>query len=231
MSENATMNATLDKKEAAKYLTLYLGNADWNQAINRLFLQLKKKHGSDIAAAMRRTLACAILLPKDDHIKVPSDPTKVLFWATSAANQAQKDWWEALQAEMARDKEIDKNRHIVSTLGVIHPIDYSPVTRQAFNWMYAKGMEVGHIDKSNKHEVEKKLKNLVSIYGGQVVCNLFNMNTRNNPVLDKVVNWYSAYFVERLIYETYSLDNVIKIKKLELEKTNKDLVVKLTAKN
>lgn len=229
MSETVTKQDTLSVADAKEYLGLYLGPADWDAAIKRLYMQVKKKYTpSEVSRAMRDIMSCAILLPKDEAIKVPTDPTKVLFWASSPSNLTMKNWFEALQNEMAYDKELRDNRHVVATLGVIARIDYSPITRQAFNWIWAKGQAMGHITDANRYEVERKFKNLVSIYGGQVICNLFEKDSRTNPVLDKVVNWRSGYFVERLIYDVYSLDSVMKIKKLELEKTNKDLIVQLT---
>jgi hypothetical protein len=220
--------------EAKDYLALYLGTADWDAALKRLHSQLLRRHrnkAADTMAVMHQCIPCAILMPMYEGTKIPEDPTKVLFWASSPSNYEQRNWHSDLLKEIRRDKEIRSNRHLVATLGVIHPIDYSPMTRQAFNWIYGKGLEKGHITDDNKKDVEKKFKNLVSVYGGQVICSLFNRHSRTSPVLDNVVNWYSGYFIERLIYEIYDVQTVLKVKKQELEKTNKDLIVKLTDKN
>lgn len=217
----------LQLDDVKKYLTIYLGEADWDNAIKRVYIQISKKYRNDASKKMQEVLSCAILLPLYDSIKIPHDPTKVLFWAQSESNLLQHDWYDCLQSEMEKDRAILKNRQVVSTLGVITPIDYSPITRQAFNWLYARGCEMGHIKDDNKKVVEQKYKNLVSIYGGQVICNLFERDSRNNPILKDVINWRSGYFIERLIFKTYPVESVIKIKKQELAKTNKDLIKQL----
>ncbi len=227
VEQKAIQEDRLTLADAKKYLTLYLGPADWDSALKRLMSQLRK-YKSSPTEQMREIVSCAILLPVYTDTRVPQEPTTVLFWAKSPSNLELRNWYQTLKDEMVKDVQLEKNRQIVSSSGLIHPIDYSPLTRQAFNWMFLKGKEIGHINDQNKHDVEQRYKTLISIYGGQVICSLFQKNTRTNPVLTKVINWYTGYFIERLIYSTFDLTQVMKIKEQELKKTNKSLIKQLT---
>ena len=71
------------------------------------------------------------------------------------------------------------------------------------------------------------MKNLVKIYGGAVICNVFNNYGLN---IDKVLNWRSGYFIEKEIYKVYSIEQIIKIKKAEMAKTNPNYIKTLINK-
>jgi len=65
------------------------------------------------------------------------------------------------------------------------------------------------------------MQNLIRIYGGAVVSNLFTNHTSS---VDKVFNWRSGYFFEREIYNIYTFDQIKKIKSKEIEKLNPKFV-------
>lgn len=226
-----TQEDELTQEEVISYLELYLGKADWKAALTKVYRQVRKRcrdNEVNTKAQFREVVSCGILLPLVDGTRVPiDDPTKVLMWAQSQSNLAAHEWYELLNQERAKDKTIQAIRHKIATLGIIHPIAYSPPTRQAFNWIHAKAIEVGHLTPQNSNVVEKKFNNLVSIYGGNIICELFSRHSTARPILNKVVNWYSGYFIERLIHDSFTLDEIVAIKKNELNKTNKDLVKKI----
>jgi hypothetical protein len=108
-------------------------------------------------------------------------------------------------------------RNQIIVLGIIDPIDISPITRQAYNWLYQKAEEFEDMSKVDASILKDKLTNLVKAYGGAVICNIF-MNHKSN--VDKVFNWRSGYFFEKQIHNVYSVEQIKKIKLAELAKTN-----------
>ena len=115
------------------------------------------------------------------------------------------------------DLYIQTNQRELLSIGIIDPIDYSPLTRQSFNWLYSQAEQNGDLNDRNKDIVIKKMQNLVRIYGGAVISNVFQ---NHKIVIDKVFNWRSGYFFEREIYNVYNYDQIKKIKKTEIEKLN-----------
>jgi hypothetical protein len=97
----------------------------------------------------------------------------------------------------------------------------SPITRQAYNWLYDLLDKEKFDSQEKREEGIQKIKNLVKIYGGAIICNLF---TNHQASVDKVLNWKSGYFIEREIYKVYSVDQIIKIKSAEINKTNKNYI-------
>jgi hypothetical protein len=126
-----------------------------------------------------------------------------------------------------KDIEIIENRNKIIVLGVIDPIDISPLTRQAFNWLYDQAKASNVIDKDNAEDIKLKFSNLVKAYGGAVICNMFVKHKKN---IQDVFNWRSGYFFEREIHKVYSLDSLIKIKTTELQKVNQNYVKRINNK-
>ena len=124
-----------------------------------------------------------------------------------------------------KDILIQNNRKNLLGLGVIDPIDYSPLTRQAYNWLYSEAQNAGIINEGNKKEISIKLQNLVRIYGGAVISNIFS---NHKSSLNKILNWRSGYFFEKEIHKVYKIDEIIKIKSTELQKLNQKYVKKIT---
>ena len=89
--------------------------------------------------------------------------------------------------------------------------------------MYDKAESTGSINDNNKDVVIKKLKNIVTIYGGTVISSIFVSHPQS---IEKVTNWRSAYFFEKEIYKIYSIEKILKIKNMEFTKTNPNYIKK-----
>jgi hypothetical protein len=62
-----------------------------------------------------------------------------------------------------------------------------------------------------------KLQNLVYVYGGRVVCGVFEKPELSTKI-DRLPHWRSGYFFERLIHDTFSETQIIEIKTHEINK-------------
>ena len=118
------------------------------------------------------------------------------------------------------DKQIEKVRNFCLNLGVVNPLEYSPTTRQALNWLKDRRPA------NDTSTSTQKLKSLVYAYGGNVVCGVFEKDKELFKI-KRLPDHDLTYFFERLIFQFYSAEKVVKIKKLELDKTSPKLVVKL----
>lgn len=224
------MSAVMEKKELvfnwqemARYLKLYVGEADWEAHLVDKFKKLENRYGTDKAKELiKKAAACAILLPTYDRSTIKDPPQNILYWCDTWTQFNERDWVELLTEVIHRDKEIENWRNQCLSLGVVHPIEYSIVTREAFNRLYTMADESGVVTPENKKDIVRRFQNLVLAYGGNVICYLFVKE--EFKIRKKVANWRTNYFFERLIFDTYSFDQVFKIKKQELAKTNQKLV-------
>jgi len=217
---------TLTKEVAVKYLNLYVGESDWGKHIDSLWGRLSKKYGdTEAKTLLKKTIACATLLPVYDRTKIPDLPENLLFWCPSYQQFSEKDWFSLLLDVIAEDEKIEQWRLECQRLGVVHPIVYAPWSRQAYNWLYSAAEASGQVNDSNREQLEKRFERLVLTYGGLVICHIFQKE--EFKLKKKVLNWRTGYFFERLIFDIYSIDQVVKIKKQELSKTNPTLVKKI----
>ena len=210
---------TLSVDVAEKYLNLYIGEADWKTHISKLWNNFENKNkNSELSKdEVKRAISCAILLPTIEKTNIPDPVHLILFWCPTWTQFKEKDWFSLFLDVIKKDLLIQNNHNELLSLGVIDPIDYSPLTRQAFNWLYTHAEHNNDITEKNKAAVVKKMQNLVRIYVGAVISNIF---TNHKYVLDKIYNWRSGYFFEREIYTIYTYDQIKKIKKTEIEKLN-----------
>lgn len=216
----------ISKDDAIKYLSIYVGDADWGTNIDRLYERLSKKFGKDEAIPMmRKALCCTILLPTYDRTSVPDVPENLLHWVPSYHQFNDRDWVQLMKGVVAKDQEIAGWRGQCQSLGVVHPLEFSPITRQAMNWLVEAAREAGAVSDENKASVKKVFERLVMTYGGKVVCNIFE--DHRSKVRKKVINWKTNYFFERLIFDIYTPEQVYAIKQNELNKTNPTLVKKI----
>jgi len=220
---------TLPVDIAEKYLNLYVGDCDWVKHINKLWINLenKNKNTSVSKEEIKKVISCTALLPTVEKITIPDPVHQILFWCTSWSQLHDRDWFTLLKEVIKKDILIQQNRKALLSIGVIDPIDYSPLTRQGFNWLYTEAENSGIINSENKKFIENKLQNMVRIYGGAVVSNVFT-NYKSN--VQKVHNWKTGYFFEREIYNIYNLDQISKIKTLEIQKLNPKYVKTLSNK-
>lgn len=202
---------------AEKLLGIYVADIEWWPHIARLAQQLKKKHDNETAKnLLRRAVAFTILFPAYDRsAKIDMEhPENNLFWGMRYDQFNNKDWFEELKKVIKRDQEITQYRRQALSLGIIDPIDYQPYTRQAFKWLCGEAENAGV---ELTPELKNKFRQLVMAYGGAVISYLFE---NHRAVINKVPNWRSGYFFEKAVFEVYSLEQVLKIKKAELDKTN-----------
>lgn len=228
--EKVIQDNALPINVASEYLRLYVAEIEWDTPIQRLYKRVQGKHDANsLPKVMRRILSCAILLRAFEP-SVPldsSNPDSLLFRVSTYHQFKEKDWFEQLQLVIKKDLAIQDWRKQVLGLGVVERIDFQPYYRQAFNWMMAKAEEEGVHTEEDKELIENRFRRLVQAYGGSVICNIF---TRHTDVIKKVLNWRSGYFLERQIFQVYTVQQVLKIKKLELERTNSQLVKQVVYK-
>lgn len=227
--ESLALNGTMSFDLAEKYLNIYIGEADWKEKIGQLWTVQKKKIGDEQKAKdfIKKSVACACLSPIINKAVIPDEKHVLLFWVSGWPQFNERDWFELLREIAKKDLEIEKYRKIIFSLGIFEHIDMSPLTRQAYNWLYDRLEKETFSSEDKKTEAVEKIKNLVKIYGGAVICNVFTNYGLN---IDKVLNWRSGYFIEKEIYKVYSIEQIIKIKKAEMAKTNPNYIKTLITK-
>lgn len=224
----AVENRKLDFELAIKYLNLYVAELDWSPHLSNLWRNVKSKFSNEDLAKeyMRRAISCTILLPLVEKTQIPDPPSNLLFWCTKWNQFNEHDWFDMLIEVFNQDIEIASKRNIALKLGVVTSIDVPPMTRQAYNWLYEQAaLSLSENDLKN---VTDKFTNLVRAYGGAVICNMF-MNHKHN--ISKVLNWRSGYFFEKELHKVYTIDQIVKIKTTELNKTNQKYIKKLGERN
>lgn len=215
----------LTKDLASKYLTLYLGEAEWKEKIDQLYTVQKKKLGEEKAKDfIKKSIACACLSPVINKSAIPEENHVLLFWVSGWPQFNERDWFALFKEVVDLDIKIEKKRVSILQEGIFEQIDIPPLTRQAYNWLYEKLDSERFSTQDKKEESVTKMKNLVRIYGGAVVCNVF---TSYSSHLDKVLNWRSGYFFEKEIHKIYSLEQILKIKRAEMQKTNSNYITKV----
>ncbi len=207
---------------ADKYLTIYLGESDWPEKISQLWSVQKKKLGDEKAKEfVKKSVACACLSPIVNKSTIPEENHVLLFWVSGWPQFNERDWLSLFKDTLKIDIQIEKNRSLIIKEGIFDHIDIPPLTRQAYNWLYEKLDKESFSSHDKKEESVTKIKNLIKIYGGAVVCNLFTNYSQN---IEKILNWRSGYFVEKEIHKIYSTEQIIKIKKTEIQKTNSNYI-------
>jgi len=217
---------SLPTNVADMYLRIYVSDIDWKPHIAKFWANTKNKITEDDSAKMhmRKSIACASLIPIYDKKVIPDPPQNLLFWCPTWSQFNERDWVHMYKKVVEDDIKIRNNRKKLLQYGVVDSIDYLPLTRQAFNWLYTKAEETKVIG-SNKEDLIKKFENLVKKYGGAVICNVFAKHETN---ISKVLNWRSGYFIEKEIYKIYTPDQISKIKQTEISKIDPKYVKKLT---
>lgn len=220
----------MDMSVSQRYLELYVGLTDWPTALQLLYTRIYKKYGGydpknlDIVKLqMKEMVSCAVLLPAVDR-SVHPDPEQMLPRVFQGYYHQfhERKWFPLLRKVVERDLQIIDSRNQVWSLGYIEQIHDQPFCRQAYNWLYERAEETGAMTPENKEDIVRRFSRIVEIYGGAVISNIF---TRHEKALNGVVNWRTAYFLERVIFEVYTPEQVMKIKRAELDKTSEKLVV------
>lgn len=212
-----------------RYLDLYVGQKNWTEDLTTLYRRIERKYKGPknediIKTQMKEMVCCAVLLPAVDR-SIHPEPDQMLSRVFQGYYHQfhEKQWFPLFRQVVERDLQIIDWRNDVWGLGVIDRIGDQPFCRQAYNWMYERAESSGDLTPENKEEIVRRFTRIVQIYGGAVISNLF---TRHEKSVNRVVNWRTAYFLERVIYEVYTPEQVMKIKKAELDKTSDKLVRK-----
>jgi len=223
----AIEDRSLSISVADKYLKLYVANIEWEQHIASLWNNALKKYGNDTVAKdhVKKAIACATILPLVEKTTIPDPPSNLLFWCTGWKQFNEQDWFDIFISVLKEDVLISEKRNKIIKTGIIDPIDVSPLTRQAFNWLYEKAQEE-NLDEELRKQVKDKLTNIVKAYGGAVICNIFTKYKKN---VEDVMNWRSGYFFEKQIHKVYTIDEIIKIKTVEINKMNSNYIKKVGA--
>ena len=225
--KSVLIHNSLPLSVAEKYLKLYVADIDWSNHIGNLYSNFYNKSKDPELAKenVRKAISCATLLPLIKKTTIPDPPSNLLFWCTAWQEFKEQDWFKLFQEIIKEDVIISENRNKIINIGIIDPIDVSPITRQAYNWLYEKCAVEYQYD-SIPEDLKNKLSNLVKAYGGAVICNIF---VKHKLYVDKVLNWRSGYFFEKQIYKVYSFDQIAKIKTAEINKTNQKYIKKVGA--
>lgn len=223
---DAITNRSLPFSVAEKYLRLYVADISWEDSIKTLWMNSINKMRNDELAKehVKKAISCATILPLTEKISIPDPPTNLLFWCTGWAQFNKCDWFSEYINILEEDVKINELRNEIIKIGVIDPIDISPITRQAYNWLYQKAEENEDLSQLNLQELKIKFTNLVKAYGGAVICGAF---VNHKQSVDKVFNWRSGYFFEKQLHKIYSVDQMVKIKSAELLKTNNKYIRKI----
>lgn len=210
---------------AEKYLKLYVADISWQEHIATLWKNASKNKSEDLAKEhVKKAVSCAVLLPYVEKTPIPDPPSNLLFWCTGWQQFNTVDWFTTFLDILKEDLIIVEKRNELIKLGVIDRIDVTPITRQAFNWLYEKAVDSAGLSEANQKDIKVKFTNLVKAYGGATICNIF-VNHKSN--IAKVLNWRSGYFFEKEIHKVYSLDQIKKIKSTEISKINKNYIKKI----
>lgn len=202
---------------ADMYLKIYVADIDWRPHISQLYINAKNKMSDELEIKnhIKKAISCTTLAPSYNKSIITDPPHNLLFWLPTWRQFDEKDWFDLYKKMITEDIDIRKNRKLMLSYGVIDSIDYVPMTRQAFNWLYSKAEENYCINQENKKDLIKKFENLIKIYGGAIICNVFSKYDNN---ISKVLNWRSGYFIEKEIYKIYTKEQMSKIKQLEMSK-------------
>lgn len=194
-----------------KYLKLYIDEIDWIPQLEKLKSQLEKKNQLD---NLSKQVACAILLPTYDKSKLTDPPENLLFQVGKWHQMNERNWVEEMKSIRKLDDHLDIFAEELLNLGIVHPLEYYPTTRQAFNWL-CDAAKYFDTERQVSKNAQETFKNLVYVYGGAVICSLFEKPNYEKKIM-KLHNWRSAYFFRHIIHEIYSDKDILKIKTLEI---------------
>lgn len=208
---------------AARYLTHSYGDRDWEGKLKELAEHIKKRNKNGAKSDLMRTIAFAFYLPIVQRSMDPNqEDESILFRGRYFRQFHDRDWFSDLRSLAEHDLKIADWRASVARAGIISHVQYQPFARQAFGWLTAKAEEVGAIH-ADKNKVRDRHWKFVQVYGGAPINALFGKGD-----LQRVANWATPYFVERAIYHAYSVDEVLNMKKAELNKTSSTLIQKIS---
>lgn len=194
----------------AKYLSIYVADIDWGPHLNNLY----QRNRGDAEATKKRAVQGLLLPFYEGKYLIDNKPEDILF--KKYTSFADRDWESEFRKILQQDQKITEFRNKLLDLGIIYPIEYNPNTRQAFRWLRERSEVAGEY--TDKTPI--LFSNFVYAYGGAAICNIF-LKPELETKLIKLYSWRTAYFFEKLIYEVYTQDQILKIKTHEIEKVQK----------
>lgn len=214
-------NSVWQQDKLAYYLSVYYSDqTDWMRQLDKLWSRNSSRENK------RRQIAYTILSPYFVKTR-PTDPVEaLLFVCFKFDNFNEINWEEKLEEIFKQDQIIKANRSQFLTMGCIAPVEYHVKSRQALKWLYEEASHDKTINVENKNDVLNRLKSLILIYGPSVICSLFQRKELKSEMMLKTPNWRTGYFVERYIYEYFSIDQLIQMKQKDLDSSPDELVKK-----
>lgn len=214
----------LDDETLIKYLILYRADINWAKQIEKL----RNKYPNNNSSYIEKRVAATILMPALDRSLQKRDfpPESLLFGCSKFDTFDETDWIGHLKKVIIQDRETLALRTQALDLGVISPIEYNPRARQALHWLMDEVHKSETTADSDKLVIKGKMENLVYIYGGAVICNVFE-KPEYSKWIKNLMNWRTSYFFERLIHNVYTAEQILKIKCNDVEqikRTDPELV-------
>lgn len=210
-----------------RYLGIYNADIDWGHHLLDLRNRLFRKYGeTNGRIQMRQQIACSILLPMYDPSVITNPPENLLYRCGAYSQFGARQWIDEYIKIYLKDRQVDEFRKsLVDDLGIIHPIEYVPIARQAYRWLCER--VEGSVEKELQSKAKKRMENLVFTYGGAAICSVFDKPEYSKKI-NKLPNWRSGYFFEKLLHEVYKKEELYKIKQVEMNRIDKNLVKKIT---
>lgn len=217
--DTRSIQTTSSEDRWNKYLQFYVAQIDWRPHLKTLDAQTLRKNSrlspSELRQLLDKQKACTVLLPYYDKSKILNPPENLLFQVGNWHQMNERDWFSELKEILAQDTAYDFFKDDLLDLGIIDPLEFNPITRQAYNWLIQRAEQSAD---GCSLEAARRFKNLVYIYGGAVICSVFQKPEWQKKIRD-LHNWRTGYFFRRLIHEIYpNIEDIKKIKKMEINK-------------
>ncbi len=124
--EKLVNDGKLTSKLAIQYLTLFVGEDNWEEHLKVLYARLQKKLGSKATEHFRKQVACTIMFPTHERNLDLRQPCKILFAVDKFEQFNDADWFERLREVARKDLMIQEFRSKLLDLGIIDPREYQP---------------------------------------------------------------------------------------------------------
>lgn len=199
-----------------RYLKIYNADIDWTPHMVALRKNVQKQIPDTDAARIevRNRISYTILQPAYDKSCLTDPRQNLLFWCYKYHGYLDKDWYAEYVKIFNQDQSRIATRDAALALGFVYPVKYNPVWRQAGNWLIEHANDDPLTE--DAETAATKLENLLLIYGGQIVSNVFQ-KPELAPQIKKIANWRTGYFFERLIHRVYKPEEILRIKQNDID--------------
>lgn len=210
---------TLNIEDLVKYLRIYNKEIDWAphlQILKKRVLGSSTTWTEELKAELFKRISFTILYPLYDKYAVTDPPEKLLFICHKYHQIDTREWYKDLLNIYNKDKSYVGTRNQALSFGFVYPLQYNPRSRQALNWLMDRAESDSDFQEENRQEIQRKMENLVYTYGGAVICNVFEKQEYSKRIA-ALPNWRTGYFFEKLIYDIYTPEQILKIKLHDLD--------------